>query len=270
MALYGVVAGIHGNAEALGAVLAALERRGATRLLCLGDTVGYNADPDECAALLRARRAIAVAGRNELIATGSLGLDWEQRHGPPRATHALRRTRRSLKAPAAQWLRSLPVRHALDERIVLVHGGVRDVQQYLTHPRDLRQNAEFLRADFPAAKLCFFGASHARKVWEVDGDEVVDRTADQLALSRERLTFVNPGAVDAQRRREHRLAEYAIFDSLDWTVEFLRVRYDAATTEAKAAVFGYRIYGLAAGLYGLRRRLAFSRGAAPGRAGRAA
>ena len=47
MALYGIVADVHGNREALAAALAALERRGAERLLCLGDVVGYNADPDE-------------------------------------------------------------------------------------------------------------------------------------------------------------------------------------------------------------------------------
>jgi hypothetical protein len=61
--------------------------------------------------------------------------------------------------------------------------------------------------------------------------------------------------VDAQRKREHRLAECAIFDSLAWTVEFLRVPYDAASTEAKAAVFGYRINPLMDRLYSLKKRL---------------
>ncbi|MDF3010741.1 MAG: uncharacterized protein K0S03_1537, partial [Burkholderiales bacterium] len=46
MSLYGIVADIHGNREALAAVLAALEARGVGRLACLGDIVGYNADPD--------------------------------------------------------------------------------------------------------------------------------------------------------------------------------------------------------------------------------
>ena len=47
MGPYGVIADIHGNREALTAVLAALDARGVRRLVCLGDVIGYNADPDE-------------------------------------------------------------------------------------------------------------------------------------------------------------------------------------------------------------------------------
>lgn len=274
MARYGIVAGIHGNAEALSAVLSALERRGATRLLCLGDVVGYNADPDECVATLRARRALCVAGLHDYVASRRPGPDLDPRRTPTRTLYALRRTRRSLSDSSAQWLASLPARHALDERIVLVHGGVRDVQQYMTAPRDLRQNAAFLAEDFPSARLCFYGNSHARKAFGVQGEEIRELRGERIELGKDRLCFVNPGAVDAQRRREHRLAEFALFDTLDWTVEFLRARYDAASTEAKAAVFGYRINGLAEGAYAVRRgflrRLSFRKEGAPARAGRAA
>jgi predicted phosphodiesterase len=73
MALYGVLGDIHGNSEALLAALAALERRGVRHLVCVGDIVGYNADPDECAALLRERRAVSIAGNHDLIGLGRLG-----------------------------------------------------------------------------------------------------------------------------------------------------------------------------------------------------
>ena len=53
MAVYGVVADIHGNREALAAAFAALEARGVERVVCLGDIIGYNADPDECVAMVR-------------------------------------------------------------------------------------------------------------------------------------------------------------------------------------------------------------------------
>ena len=51
MARYGVLGDIHGNREALEAVLARLDAEGISRLLCVGDIVGYNADPDECVAV---------------------------------------------------------------------------------------------------------------------------------------------------------------------------------------------------------------------------
>jgi predicted phosphodiesterase len=239
MALYGVLGDIHGNKEALVAVLAALERRGAVRLLCVGDIVGYNADPDACAALLRERGAMSIAGNHDLIALGRLGF----RRCANKAIYSLKRTRSSLSRETAGWLGSLPATRTLEERVALVHGGVRDVEQYMVTPGHIRQNAAYLRADFPAARLCFFGHSHEQKVYEVDGDKVSELalSSDRMCLRKEKLHFVNPGSVDAQRKCRHELAECAILDTAGWTVEFLRLPYDAASTEAKAAAAGYRI-----------------------------
>jgi predicted phosphodiesterase len=251
MALYGVLGDIHGNVEALGAVLEALERRGARRLLCVGDVIGYNADPDACVALLRSRGAQVIAGNHDLIGTGRLGFE----RCSNKARYSLKRTRQRLAPESAAWLRTLPPALVVEGSIALIHGGVRDVQLYMTTPHHIRRNAELLREDFPAARVCFFGHSHEQKLYEVAGDEVRDLPLAS-AITRERLYFINAGSVDAQRKREHRLAECALFDSEAWSVEFLRVRYDAAATEAKAAVAGYRITPLIDSIYSLRRRLA--------------
>ena len=239
MALYGVVADIHGNVEALGAVLDALDAHGAERILCLGDIVGYNADPDECAELVRSRRALSIAGNHDLIGTGLLGFE----RCASNAAYALKRTRKRIAPETAAWLRTLPGNLLVEDRIALVHGGVRDVQEYMTTPRHIKRNAELLGADFPHARICFFGHSHAQRVYRVGEDGAVTDLSGEArhVLQREALHFINPGSVDAQRKRERRLAEFALFDSLDWKLEFLSVPYDAASTEAKAAVFGYRM-----------------------------
>jgi predicted phosphodiesterase len=141
--------------------------------------------------------------------------------------------------------------------VVLVHGGVRDVQQYMVTPGLIRDNAALLGADFPGARLCFFGHSHEQKVYEVEGDGVREIPVDGNAqLEKNLVYFVNPGSIDASRKRSQKFAECALFDSRGWTIEFLRVPYDSAATEAKAAVFGYRINPLTERLYSLRRRLA--------------
>ena len=323
MARLGVVAGVRGNAEALAAVLAALERRHVTRLLCAGDIVGYNADPAECAAALRERRVTPVCGRDDLIAVRRMGFD-----GCTGAEiHSLKRTRRSLTPEAAAWLRTLPTHQVVDGAIALVHAGVRDIGDPMSGPESIRDNAAHLRYDFPGAKLCFFGRGAAPLAWEVDGNvvralpthQVIDGTialvhagvrdigdpmsgpghirenagqlrydfpgaklcffgrgdaplaweldgnvvrplaaSGTLALERSRMHFIHPGCVDAQGLRGaagSRSAAFAIFDTLEWTVEFARVPYDAASTEAKAAVFGYRMTALAAGWYALQRGL---------------
>lgn len=251
MALYGVLGDIHGNIEAFDAVLTALEARGVHRILCVGDVVGYNADPDACIALLRARGALVIAGNHDLIGTGQLGFE----RCSNKARYSLKRTRRRLSAESIAWLRALPANRLIENTIALVHGGVRDVQLYMTTPAHIRRNAELLRADFPTARVCFFGHSHEQKLYEIaDGVQEI-RTGATCHLSRERTYFINAGSVDAQRKREHKLAEFAVFDSEGWTVGFHRVRYDAAATEAKAAVAGYRINRFTDWLYTLRRRL---------------
>ncbi len=73
-------------------------------------------------------------------------------------------------------------------------------------------------------------------------------------LSPDRLYFINAGSVDAQRKREEKLAEFAVLDTQASTVQFHRVRYNAAATEAKATVAGYRITRLTDWFYTLRRR----------------
>jgi len=252
MALYGVIADIHGNAEALIAALAALAERRAERIVCLGDIVGYNADPDECVDIVRSRCAASIAGNHDLIAIGRLDF----RRCSTKAEYALRQTRRELAFESRAWLAKLPSHHILEEGVVLVHGGVRDVQQYMVTPAHIVENAEFVRTDFPAARVCFFGHSHEQKVYRVEGETVEEISAPKVFLERNSLHFVNPGSVDASRKRGPKLAECALFDSRRMSVEFLRVPYEAAAAEAKAAVFGYRINALTDQLYTLRRRTA--------------
>ena len=253
MARYGVLGDIHGNREALEAVLRELDARGVRQLLCVGDIVGYNADPDECVALVRSRRVAAIAGNHDLISQHRL--DFSRCSNI--AEYALRRTRRTLGKEAAAWLSGLPAHLSPEPHVVLIHGGVRDVQQYMVTPAHIRDNAAFLAEDFPGARVCFFGHSHEQRVYEVNGETVSEVPTDgEVHLRKENAYFINPGSVDASRKSRHKLAECAIFDSSFGTVQFLRVRYDAAATEVKAAAFGYRINPLTSRLYTLRRRTA--------------
>ena len=194
MALYGILAGIDGNLEALHAVLAACDARGVTKLACVGNIVGYNADPDECGEILRARKALVVAGEHDRIATRMQGYG-SCSNGE---RHALARTRREMRRDTAAWLRALPATRELDEGIVL------------------------------------------------------DGAKGQCRLARGAIPFIAPGSVDAQRK-PHRFAECAIFDSDAGTVDYLRLRYDAAATEAKAAVAGYRGVPLFGAFYSVSR-----------------
>ena len=256
--LYAVLGDIHGNREALAAALARADARGAAGILCVGDLVGYNADPDECVALLRARGATCIAGNHDLIGTGRLGFE----RCSNKAMHSLKRTRRRLAPETARFLRELPSHHLLEGRVLLTHGGVRDVQQYMTKPKHLVENVAYLRSDFPGVRVCFFGHTHEQKVFRVRGAEVDEPHAEAIAAGAPVVLepdaaeyFVNPGSVDASRKREHKRCELAFFDSGSFTLAFERLAYDDALTEEKAAAGGYRIDPWRDRLYELQRRL---------------
>lgn len=196
--------------------------------------VGYNADPDECVELVRRRCASVIAGDHDLIGAGQLDF----RRCSNDTEYSLRRTRRVLSRESIAWLASLPRSATLEEGVVLLHGDVRDLQT------GVQQRGRF------------FAQSHEQKVYRVHAHSIEEIPANgQVHLRQEDTYFINPGAVDASRKRSRKLAECALFDSGAGTLEFLRVPYDGAATEAKAAVFGYRITPLTDRLYSLRRRL---------------
>ena len=252
MAIYGVLGDIHGNREALVAALGRLDAFRVERILFVGDMVGYNADGDECVAILRERGALCIAGNHDLIGAGLLGFE----RCSNKAMHSLKRTRRALSRETLRELRALPSHRLLEGFILLTHGGIRDVQQYMTQPRHFAQNAALMRQDFPEARVCFYGHTHEQRVVEIDGETVRDATPQESARLRAgALHFVNPGSVDASRKRGQKVAECATFESETLALAFHRVPYDAAATESKAAAQGYRIDRWRDRLYDLQRRV---------------
>lgn len=257
MALYGLLGDLHGNLQALEAVLAALDRRGIARIACVGDLVGYNADPDACVALLEARGAACIAGNHDLIATGRLGFE----RCSNKAMHALARTRTALSAATVRRLSALPAHRTIGARTLLTHGGVRDVQQYMTRADHARENARYLEADFPGVRVCFFGHTHEQRVFVVRGDRVEEpfveaiASGDPVRLPQDAVCFVNPGSVDAARKHGPREAEFAVFDSESAVVSFDRVPYAHSAAETRALAGGYRLSRLRERLIDWRRRL---------------
>ena len=252
MALYGVIGDVHGNREALCAALARCEERGVDCIICVGDIVGYNADPDECAALLAERNVLAVAGNHDLISIGKLGFA----RCANKVVYSLKRTRRALAPRTIAYLGSLPEHRLLEERVLVCHAGVRDVERYLVTAGQVRQNAQELRADFPAAAICLFGHVHTQKVYEVDGNTVRELPAHGTVVLREdREYFLNAGSVDASRKRGEKRAEFAIFETPSLILEFFQISYNDELTEDKASAGGYRLNPLADRMYDWRRRL---------------
>ncbi len=278
---YGIIADPHGNEEALVACLERLRAERVDRIVCLGDVVGYNAAPNECARRLVEARAEVILGNHELIALGDLGLG----SCADKVAYALRRTRRELTPWTRTYLWGLPERRLYEGRILALHGGLDDVEQYLRDAGEIQGTAAAVAERFPGVRLCLFAHTHEARLYETENGGVVRRPSRGVARLRpDVLTFLNPGAVDGSRRPAAdaaaawiREAELVVFDSSAWSATFLRVPYDHASSEARSRAAGYRITPLARRLYSARRwardvtraasrRLALDRPSSPRRA----
>jgi predicted phosphodiesterase len=239
MSRYGVISDVHGNLQALAAALAALGDHRVDRVIALGDLVGYNAESNQCVELLRAAGVESIAGNHDLIALGRLDSD----RCALRPAFTLRRTRKELTRATRLFLAALPAVRTYEDRIALMHGTLDDPREYMNTPALVAANAARLQERLPGVRVCFFGHTHVPALLASDGRSVQARPAQgRVAVPADDggVVFVNPGSVDAARRRDKR-AELCIYDSDRGELTFLRVPYDHAKAEASAAAHGYRM-----------------------------
>lgn len=252
MAIYGIIGDVHGNKEALSAVLQFLKARGIVNILSVGDIVGYNADPNDCVSMSREHGIDSIAGNHDLISIHLLTTD----RCSDKAAYALMRTQSVLTSGSAEYLSKLPRMKIFEMSFMLVHGGVCDIQQYVRSRADVWENAALLKATLPNAVICFFGHSHEQRVFEIDTRSVMEVPATgPIHFLDKRFYFVNPGSVDGSRKAEPGFAECAVFDSSGRSIEFHRIPYDHATAEAKAQDQGFRMSPASARMFAIRRRV---------------
>jgi diadenosine tetraphosphatase ApaH/serine/threonine PP2A family protein phosphatase len=221
---YAVLSDIHGNLEALEAVLADAAPR-TDALLCLGDLVGYGADPVACVEIVAGRAQTIMCGNHEQAVAGLLDLDWFN----PYARAAAEWTRERLDDDHRTYLAGLPLVTELGDA-TLVHASPDrpDEWEYLVTAQD-----GFDAFSAFATRLCFVGHSHLPSAWSLGstGPEHWPGAVD-LALERGRRYIVNVGSVGQPRDRDPRAA-YVIWDSERGTVATRRVVYDVRTAAKK-------------------------------------
>lgn len=100
-----VISDVHGNLQALEAVLEDIAARGISRFWCLGDTAGYGANPVECLRLVREHCELVLAGNHDLAVVGDESLTNFGRHARPGVLHARRELELASDGPMLrEWL----------------------------------------------------------------------------------------------------------------------------------------------------------------------
>jgi len=221
-----VFSDVHANLQALDAVLADARARGAARLVCLGDVVGYNADPAACIDRLREeRRLICIQGNHDAMAAGLEPLAGIH----PHAAASLLWTRERLDPERRDWLASRPLIHD-DPQATYVHARLPDpaAWRYLLDARDA---AAHLAAQ--TAPLCCVGHAHAVFGWRREGDGPPTPDPGPRWRFGRGVLVAGVGSVGQPRDGDPRAA-YALLHHRDRLLEVRRVPYDV--TAAQAAI----------------------------------
>jgi len=230
---YGIFGDVHGNLEALEAVLADMEDQRVTHPVCIGDLVGYNANPAECLEVVRALGCPVVRGNHDELVTHKKNPDAFSID----AQKALSFSRNRLTPAQLNYLRRLPLTH-MEESFTLVHATLDGPENWAYISTQLEAQTSFF---YQKTHLCFIGHTHrpAAFLKEKDVRPVVFRGVDvhpeRLKIARKFL--FNVGSVGQPRDGDWR-ASYAIYDSKEQTVDLRRVGYEVEKAASKIVKAG--------------------------------
>jgi diadenosine tetraphosphatase ApaH/serine/threonine PP2A family protein phosphatase len=209
---------VHGNLPAFEAVLGDVEEQSVEAVWCLGDLVGYGAEPDECVQLARDRCELSLAGNHDLVVTGDIPIsDFSSS-----AAAAARWTQETIGDETMAFLRGL--RPADPEREpALYHASPRDpVWEYVLSTWQAAENMDVMEGRVGA-----IGHSHVALWFHRDGDGQVTGATAEAGLDADLSDgrwLLNPGGVGQPRDGDPRAA-WLLLDTSTWMATWRRVEY---------------------------------------------
>jgi predicted phosphodiesterase len=219
-----ILSDVHGNLEALRAVIVDAEKAGATEMICLGDVVGYGADPQECLTLVRANCRVILRGNHDEEAARDRPLVGYN----PVARAALEHTRKVLCDRSREFLHDLPLTHS-SPHFSAVHSSLADPEEF-----DYVCDAEsaFLHFEVQSDNLCFCGHTHVPCIWERTRHSLRVSPPHEFVPRRDRRCLVNVGSV-GQPRDGNPDACYVLLEPESRRLSFRRIPYDLRQTQRK-------------------------------------
>lgn len=222
-----VLSDIHANLAALERVLD--DASGAyEEVWCLGDTVGYGPEPDECIARVRQLDALAVVGNHDWAVLRRMDVE----DFNPEARRAVVWTRDHIRPENLAWLSELPNQPVVRGQFTLTHGSPRDpVWEYVLYPSVAQASFEHFTSQF-----CLVGHTHVPAIHVLQGDTSKVRSSalspgQIISLQNGGRSILNPGSVGQPRDSDPR-ASYALLDTDALTWEIRRVAYPFEVTQA--------------------------------------
>ena len=216
-----ILTDIHSNLPALEAVLASVDEAGIERRWCLGDVVGYGAQPDECTKLVSEHCELSLVGNHDLAVIGEIGTDVFSAS----AAAAVEWTRANSDASTIDYLKVLQPKNT-EHEVALYHASPREpVWDYVLAVDRARECMEQ-----QSARVSLIGHSHVA-LWFSDGSGPPGgdgggqaEDGKEIDLT-ERRWLLNPGSVGQPRDGDPRGA-WLELDTDSWTATYHRASYD--------------------------------------------
>jgi predicted phosphodiesterase len=227
---YLILSDIHANLEAHQAVLADAHGK-YDRIVCIGDLVGYGADPNAIVDWARQNVAVIIRGNHDRVNAET------DPNGPesfnPAAQSSTIWTRNALFPESREYLHRLPRGPLPYEGLDLVHGSPVDEDEYVVTASDAAPLLPHLDAP-----LTFFGHTHRQGGFRLARRSVAFLpAARRVEIEPKYFYLVNPGSVGQPRDGDPRAA-YALYSPEERAVEFHRVAYDVDRAAAKIRAAG--------------------------------
>jgi predicted phosphodiesterase len=226
---YLVLSDLHANFEALNTVLESAAGN-YDRILCLGDLVGYGADPNAVTDWVRANTAVVVRGNHDRACAGLEDLAWFN----PVARIAAEWTHHQLTPGNREYIAALPKGPISVENFQVMHGAPLDEDEYMVQAADAGQAFPYLETS-----LGFFGHTHLQGgfEWTRSHIRVIPRpgpgeTEFVLELDPDCAYLINPGSVGQPRDADPRAA-YVLYDPEDKYIVYRRTPYDISAAQEK-------------------------------------
>jgi diadenosine tetraphosphatase ApaH/serine/threonine PP2A family protein phosphatase len=222
----GIFSDVHANIEALTAVLEAFRSERIDKYVCIGDTVGYGASPNECCDIIRELAAFTILGNHDAAVAGRMDYSYYY----DAARHALDLHARILSPENMAWLKSLPYQ-VQDGHVTFCHGSPVNLEEF-EYIFSKEQAAQCLDMWGELSTVTFIGHSHLCKSFALTPSDVYEVVAEKFVLRPDHRYIVSVGSVGQPRDYDNR-ASYTIYDTEEKTFEFKRAAYDIDTAAQK-------------------------------------
>jgi len=237
----GIFSDTHANIEALTAVIKAFESERIDRLVCLGDTVGYGASPNECADIVRKVAAFTILGNHDAAVAGRMDYSYYY----DAARNALDHHANVLSKDNMEWLKALPYQ-VREGNLLFCHGSPMNLEEfeYIFAPE---QAARCIDIWDQLGDLTFIGHSHLCKAFALTQEDVFEVVADKFQVRKGHKYIISVGSVGQPRDYDNR-ASFTVFDTEAREFDFKRVEYDIESAATKIFEgnlernFGHRLF----------------------------